>query len=137
MLLNSQTRAVTVSFAVAALLGLVFAALNVQHAGRVVTGVIFCLVMVVAAVQTAKSSIKWNERGVVGRSTGVTRRLGWPEIAGFEHREGGGLGARLHNGPWVTLMPYPRSPLNKPEQAIAALEAARHSAEQRGRAPQE
>jgi hypothetical protein len=70
------------------------------------------------------SSIKWDERGVVGRSTGVTRRLGWPEIAGFEHREGGGLGARLHDGRWVTLMPYPRSPLNKPEQAIAALEAA-------------
>lgn len=59
------------------------------------------------------------------------RRLAWSQIVGFEHREAGGLGARLHDGRWVRLMPYPRNQLNQPEQAIAALEAAWQAEQQR------
>ena len=135
MLLNSQTRAVTVFFAIFSLLGVVDVARNVHHVDRLITGVAVFVVMVVLAVRTAKSSISWNRRGVVARWTGVTRRLVWSEIAGFEYREFGGLGARLQTGRWVRLMPYPHSRLNKPEQAIAALEAARQAEEQQRRAP--
>lgn len=125
VLLNSQTRGATIFFAVFALLGLVVAVFNIHNGGRVVTGVVECAAMVVFAVRTSKSSVSWDRKGVVGRWTGATRRLIWSEIGGFEYREAGGLGARLRDGRWVRLMPYPRSRLNKPEKAIAALEAGR------------
>lgn len=126
---NSQTRGVTSFFVVFALLGLVLAVFNVHRGGLVIVGVAECALMVVFAVRTSKSSVRWNRQGVVGRWTGATRQLVWSEISAFEHREPGSLGVRLRDGRWVRLMPYPRSRLNKPEQAIATLEAARQAAE--------
>ena len=106
-------------------LGLLFAGLNIHHTGRLIEGVVLCALMVVAAARTARSSVIWDQQGVVGKWTGATRRLVWSDIGGFEHRETGGLGARLRDGRWVRLMPYPRTQSNKPEQAIGALEAGR------------
>lgn len=134
VLLNSQTRAVTIFLAIFSLLGVVDVALNIHRVDRLITGVAVLVLMVVLAVRTAKSSIKWNRQGIVARQTGATRRLAWSQIAGFEYREFRGLRARLRNGRWVNLMPYPRNRLNKPEQAIATLETARQVEQQR-RAP--
>jgi hypothetical protein len=131
VILNSQTRGVTTFFAVFSLLGVVDVALNVHRVDRVIEGVAFFALMIVFAVRTAKSSITWDQQGVVGRSTQPTRRLPWSAIGCFEHREFCGLGARLHTGRWVPLMPYPRNRRNNPDHAIAALKAGLEAAEQR------
>ena len=131
VILNSQTRGVTIFFGVFSLLGAVDVALSVHRVDRVIEGVALFALMIVFAVRTAKSSITWDQQGVVGRSTGPTRRLPWSAIRDFEHREFRGLGARLRTGRWVPLMPYPRNRLNNPDHAVAALKAGLKAAEQR------
>lgn len=126
---NSRPLASTVIFGALALAGLVLAGSTHHHVLQLGGTALFSC-MFIFALRSAQSSIKWDRRRVVARRVvAKTRRLAWSQIAGFEYREAGVLGARLQDGQWVRLMPYPRRQVIKPEQAIATLEAARNGSQ--------
>lgn len=129
VLRNTRPLAATVVFGILGLAGLVFAELDRHYGATHFLGIVLAPTMFVLALRSAQSSIKWNRQRVAARgAVAKTRRLAWPQIAGFDYQDGGVLGARLQDGRWVRLMPYPHSGRNDPDQAIARLEAARQTA---------
>jgi len=82
---------------------------DVHDFARTMEGVVLFVVVTALGMRTARSSIKWNQQGIVAGGTVATRRLVWSQITGFEQAGGASLVAnRDAVGLWETFTTVPQ-----------------------------
>jgi len=81
-------------------MGLFIAVSDLHDFARIIEGVVVFVVVTALGVRTARSSIKWNRQGVVGR--GQARCVGWPgrrsSGSSIERQAGWGLDCTMVGG---------------------------------------